>query len=76
MASSEWINAQERMPRVDECGPNHRIIVWHRYNGAMIADTYQLTENHFMEWWMPYPKPPKGAVSLLAELKRPGVKEL
>ena len=72
MANSEWIHVRERMPREDECGPNRRIIVWHRYNGAMIANTHQLAENQFMEWWIPYPKAPEGMEhTMMDELKAP-----
>lgn len=60
---------KERKPREDECGPNGRIIVWHRYNGAMVANTHQLADNQFMEWWMPYPEAPEGAK--LTELEKP-----
>lgn len=73
MASEEWTDKTIRMPREDEHGPNGRIIVWHRYNGAMIANTYQLSENHFMRWWLPYPKPPKGAEKFLSGLDGPRV---
>lgn len=63
---------KERIPREDECGPNGRIIVWHRYNGAMVANTHQLAENQFMEWWMPYPETPEGAeqTELVKPIKR------
>ena len=67
MANSEWIHVSKRKPRPEECGPNGRIIVWHRYNGAMITNVPQLEENHSTEWWMPYPKPPEGAAHLILE---------
>ncbi len=57
-------------PKPEDCGPNNRIIVWHRYNGAMVADTFQLAENQFMEWWLPYPEAPEGAEKLLDELNK------
>ncbi len=60
MANNGWIHVQERKPREDECGPNGRIIVWHRFNGAMISNIHQLMDNRFMEWWKPYPEAPEG----------------
>ena len=68
---TEWTHKNKRMPREDERGPNGRIIVWHQFNGAMIANVFQLHENHFMQWWLPYPKPPEGAEKLLSELNEP-----
>ena len=70
MANSEWRSAKQK-PRPEECGPNGRIIVWHKYNGAMIANVYQLNDNRFVDWWMPYPDPPEGAETLLMELSGP-----
>jgi hypothetical protein len=70
MANSEWRKA-DVPPGPDDCGPNSRIIVWHRYNGAMVANTSQLAENQFMEWWMPYPDYPEGAARLKDELSKP-----
>ena len=70
MEDSKWKRADDT-PKDDDCGPNGRIIVWHRYNGVMIANVHQLQENHFMDWWMPYPDPPEGAESLLMELTGP-----
>ena len=63
---------RERMPRKDEIGPNGRVIVWHRYNGAMISTTFQLRENQFMSHWMPYPDAPEGMEgALLKEITGP-----
>lgn len=73
--TDEWIDKEERMPRENECGSNGRIVVWHQFNGAMITNRNQLAENHFMKWWMPYPKPPEGAEKLLSALNAPKVKQ-
>ncbi len=72
MEKHEWVKAAERRPTKKDCGPNGRIVVWHDYNGAMIANANQLDDNRFMRWWMPYPEAPKGADPVkLAELKGP-----
>lgn len=68
---SEWIHKDDRMPTEEERGPNGRIVVWHRFNGAMITNVFQLQENHFMQWWLPYPTPPEGTEKLLSELDEP-----
>lgn len=73
MKEYEWFRTADRRPTEAECGPNGRIIVWHDYNGAMVANTHQLDDNRFMRWWMPYPVAPKGADPVkLDELKGPG----
>lgn len=77
MENSEWIRVNERLPVAEDCGPNGRIIAWHRYNGAMIANAHQLRDNRFMRWWLPYPKAPEGAEKeLLKEIKGPYEKRL
>lgn len=75
MANSGWKKADEP-PKPEDCGPNGRIIVWHRYNGAMIANVQQLAENHFMGWWMPYPEAPEGAKEIIEEERRNPFKKL
>lgn len=73
MKEYEWFRTSERKPRTDECGPNGRIIVWHDFNGAMVANVHQLDDNRFMRWWMPYPVAPEGAdPAMLEGLKGPG----
>ena len=73
---SNWTHKDDRMPREEEMGPNGRIIVWHRFNGAMVTNTFQLRENQFMQWWLPYPKPPEGAEKLLSELDGPRISNI
>lgn len=73
MKKYEWFRTAERKPTEAERGPNGRIIVWHDFNGAMIANVHQLDDNRFMQWWMPYPEAPEGADPLkLDKLKWPG----
>lgn len=52
-------------------GPNGRIIAWHHYNGVMISSRFELSENTFIHWWMPYPKKPEGEADVsLIRLKK------
>lgn len=56
----EWINAEERLPTREDADDWGCVLVWHTYQGAMIAGWKQVEKNCFMTHWQRSPQAPAG----------------
>lgn len=57
-----WIDAKDRKPTKDDADKKGCVLVWHRYDGAMVTGWHQFdtNANGFLTHWAPKPKPPEG----------------
>lgn len=53
-----WMDAAAKPPGEADADEFGCVVVWHLYNGCMVAGWKQARDNPFMTHWQPCPSPP------------------
>lgn len=54
----KWIDKKERMPQEKDADKQSCVIVWHKYQGAMVTGWMRARDSEFITHWMPTPEGP------------------
>lgn len=49
----DWISCSAGLPRAEDADEAGRVLVWHRYQGAMFSRWDRVAENRFHSHWTP-----------------------
>ena len=60
MDSRNWISSRESAPTAEDADAQGCVVVWHAYNGVMVAQWRQVAESVYFTHWMRPPGPPEG----------------
>ena len=59
-----WIDKAERLPTAEDADAEGVVLVWHRYQGTMLAGWFRVAESRMFTHWQHTPGPPPGHEAL------------